>query len=109
MALNLDKPRQALKVLVMIADEHGTKGLEYRDILIKYIKSWSMSRIVQVLRYCRDWNTGARNCDVAMLMFRAIVVSIPAETLAAEDGVIDIIEGIMPYTERHYERFDRLK
>merc|ERR1712062_283489 len=109
MSLSMSKPLQTLKVLIMIIENHRTMGMDYQDTLINYVKSWSINRIVQVLRYCRDWNTMARNCDVAMLILRAIIDSIPAETLAAEDGVKDLIEGIMPYAERHYDRIDGLK
>jgi len=109
MSLSMFKPMQTFKVLVMIIENHRTLGDDYQDILIGYVKSWSIYRIVQVLRYCRDWNTMARNCDVAMLMLRAIIVSIPAETLASEDGVKELMDGIMPYAERHYDRIDGLK
>lgn len=109
MSLNMDKPSQALKVLISIIENGRTRGLNDHDILVNEVKCWSINRIVQVLRYCRDWNTRSRNSHVAMLMFRAIMVSIPAATLANEDGVPDIMEGIMPYTERHFERIDRLK
>lgn len=109
MALTMFKPMQTLNVLVMIIENQRTPKVDHKDILISYVKSWSVNRIIQVLHYCRDWNTLARNCNVAMLMLRAIVSTVPAQTLAAEDSIKELMEGIIPYTERHYDRIDGLK
>ena len=43
-----------------------------------------------------------------MLTVKAIVSSIPAQTLAAADGVPELMAGIMPYAERHFQRLDKL-
>jgi hypothetical protein len=61
-----------------------------------------------MLRYCREWNTRARNSHVALLTIKAIVSSIPVHTLADISGVPEIIAGIIPYMERHFDRLDRL-
>jgi len=107
-ALELDKPRQALKVLTAIIENDVQKGQNSMSTLKDHVKSWPMSRTTQVLRYCRDWNTRARNSHVAMLTVKAIVSSIPAQTLAAADGVPELMAGIMPYAERHFQRLDKL-
>ena len=43
-----------------------------------------------------------------MLTVKAIVSSIPAQTLAAADGIPELMAGIMPYAERHFQRLDKL-
>lgn len=107
-ALELDKPRQALKVLTAIIENDVQKGQNSMSTLKEHVKSWPISRTTQVLRYCRDWNTRARNSHVAMLTVKAIVSSIPAQTLAAADGIPELMAGIMPYAERHFQRLDKL-
>lgn len=107
-ALELDKPRQALKVLTAIIENDIQKGQNSMSTLKEHFQSWPMSRTTQVLRYCRDWNTRARNSHVAMLTVKAIVCSIPAQTLAAADGIPELMAGIMPYAERHFQRLDKL-
>ena len=107
-ALELDKPRQALKVLTAIIENDVQKGQNSMSTLKEHVKSWPISRTTQVLRYCRDWNTRARNSHVAMLTVKAIVTSIPAQTLAAADGIPELMAGIMPYAERHFQRLDKL-
>ena len=107
-ALRLDKPRLALKVLTAIIAMDVNEKRSPIYSLQQYIPKWSMERIAQVLGYCREWNTRARNCDVAMLVIRAIVSILPAEKLAGGDGVPEVLAGVTPYAERHFDRLDRL-
>jgi U3 small nucleolar RNA-associated protein 13 len=107
-ALQLEKPMQALKVLNSIVENDVQKGQSGFETLQRHVKGWSMARTTQILRYCRDWNTRARNCHMAMLVLKAIVSTIPAHTLAAAEGVPEILAGITPYAERHFDRLDRL-
>lgn len=107
-ALDLDKPRQVLKVLTAIIDNDIDNGQTGLRTLQGHVKTWSMEKILQILRYCREWNTRARNSHVAMLVVQAVVTSVPAHTLAAADGIPEILAGITPYAERHFDRLDRL-
>jgi U3 small nucleolar RNA-associated protein 13 len=107
-ALQVDKPRQALKVMNSIIENDLQKRQNGLTSLQKYAKGWTMERVTQVLKYCREWNTRARNSHIAMMVVKAIVTSIPAEKLASTQGVPEILAGITPYAERHFDRIDRL-
>lgn len=107
-ALQRDKPHQALKILSSIVENEAQKGRPGFESLQRHVKGWATERLVQVLRYCREWNTRARNSHIALLVVRAIVSSIPAHKLAATDGVPEILAGIVPYAERHFDRLDKL-
>merc|ERR1712150_47716 len=85
-----------------------SKGTQSLETLQSHIKGWQISRVSQVLRYCRDWNTRARNSHVAMLTIKAIVTTIPAARLASVEGLPEILSGIVPYAERHFQRIDKL-
>lgn len=84
------------------------KGQNGLSTLQRHVKSWPMDRTTQVLRYCREWNTRARTSHIAMLVVKAIVTSIPAHDLASANGLPEILAGITPYAERHFDRLDRL-
>ena len=46
---------------------------------------------------------------MAMLVVRAIITTIPAVKLATEyEGIPEILAGIAPYAERHFDRLDRM-
>lgn len=107
-ALEMDKPRQVLKVLVALAENDLSSGKDALVTLQNHVKNWTMARITQILKYAREWNTRARNSHISMLTVKAIVTSIPADQLACADELPEILAGIAPYAERHFERIDKL-
>ena len=75
------------------------------------------SQLAQLLVYVRDWNTSARTSPIAQLVLHAIVRQWDAESIldAIEDAraslqvsAVALLEGLVPYTERHYARVDRM-
>jgi Utp13 specific WD40 associated domain len=104
-----DKPHQALKVLIAIIEtdvqKTGGTGLEP---LQQHAKGWTPERLARILSYCREWNTRALNSHVALLVVQAVVTCIPIHKLVVIDGVPEIMAGIMPYAERHFDRLDKL-
>lgn len=107
-ALEREKPFNALKILEKIHEQDIKEGKRTLSTLQTIIGFWPMERVVRILRYARDWNTRARNCHIAMLVVQAIVTSIPAHRLIAEEEVPEIVAGIIPYAERHFSRLDSL-
>jgi U3 small nucleolar RNA-associated protein 13 len=127
-ALQVDKPRQALKVLNALLENEITasskKSMKNKQqqkhpavvsVLQKHCSTWDLDRIAQVLKYCREWNTRARNSSLAMWVLQAIVTTISVDRLTSKDAtetkhgsIPEILAGITPYAERHFERFDRL-
>ena len=45
---------------------------------------------------------------MALLVVKAIVATVPAHKLATTEGVPEVLAGIVPYAERHFDRLDRL-
>ena len=107
-ALQVNKPRKALQVMTSLIENDLQQGKSGLSTLQTHAKGWNIDRIAQVLKYCREWNTKARNCHIAMLVVKAIVTSIPAEKLASSKEVPEILAGITPYAERHFDRIERL-
>ncbi|KAL7576049.1 hypothetical protein ACA910_000835 [Epithemia clementina (nom. ined.)] len=106
--LDLDKPYQALRVFSAIIETDVAVGRIGIEPLARLAASWSNEKLVRVLQYCREWNTRSRNCHVALLLIRAILSTIPIHVLASIEGVPQIMAGIVPYAERHFDRLDRL-
>ena len=107
-ALNLEKPMQVLKVLNALVENEVKNGRSGLAVLQAHAKEWPDEKIFQILKYCRDWNTRARNSHIAMMVVQALVTSIPAHKLSSVDGLPEILAGITPYAERHFDRIDRL-
>jgi len=86
--------------------EKDTKKSRGIETLQKHAINWDLEQLTQILRYCREWNTRARNSHIAMLVVKAVVTTIPAAKIAAMDGIPEILGGIAPYAERHFDRLD---
>ena len=119
-ALQLDKPRHALKVLNALLENEiksskNKKGKQPVTILQNKVAEWDLDRIAQVLKYCREWNTRAKNSSLAMWVLQAIMTTIPVDRLTSKESmqtkhgsISEILAGITPYAERHFDRLDRL-
>jgi U3 small nucleolar RNA-associated protein 13 len=110
LALRVDKPRAVMRIISSIIesgyDDKGKRdGLEALQV---HVKNWDMERVQKILKYCRDWNTRARNAPVAMTLVKALVTSIPVDKLSSINGIPETLAGITPYAERHFDRLDRL-
>ena len=76
--------------------------------LKKHIVNWDSDKLVQILRYAREWNTRARNSQIAMTVVRSITAVVPIPTLVKTNEIPEIVAGIIPYAERHFDRLDKL-
>ena len=100
--------RSREKVLTEIVekDSKNGRGLE---TLQKHIIKWAPDRLKKILTYCREWNTRARNSQIAMIVVNSMVTVIPAAKIALTfEGIPEILAGMAPYAERHFDRLDRM-
>lgn len=55
------------------------------------------------------WNQNAKHCHIAQFVLAALLSQSPPDSLAAMEGVASCLRGLIPYTERHFQRLDRLE
>jgi len=103
LALTLDRPFRALSILKdLLEEEHGKKQIE------KVIEEFRDDQIDSLLRFMRDWNTNARHCYATQTVLATILKSKSPDDLAELADMRESIEALLPYTERHFNRMDRL-
>ncbi|KAH7855131.1 hypothetical protein Vadar_021569 [Vaccinium darrowii] len=62
-----------------------------------------------LLEYVREWNTKPKLCHIAQfVLFRVFNILPPTEILEIR-GVGELLEGLIPYCQRHFSRIDRLE
>eukprot|EP00966_Prymnesium_polylepis_P016811 387918-Prymnesium_polylepis.1 len=64
--------------------------------------------LAHCLKCARDWNTTAQHSLTAHALLRALLQSTPVATLVGLPRIKETLEALMPYTDRHFERLDRL-
>lgn len=124
LALSMDQPRRLLGLLRDILNDDAQNMATLREVF----KSLESGDIFRLLEYIRDWNAKSRDSDVAQatlnILFKThsladIMKASPASTgMEDEDStrrkgpqttITELIEALLPYTERHYARADRLE
>ena len=136
LALQLDQPRRLLALFAQVAaarpdgdavrsidqlfaralgtpvPDASVTGLAAVDEIVAALPQ---PQLVQLLGYIRDWNTSARTAPTAQLLLHAVVrLHRPATLLGAyaksdKPGSLSaVLDALVPYTERHYARADRM-
>ncbi len=72
------------------------------------ITELSDDEIKQMFERIRDWNTNRRFFAIAQRLIKVLLVKFSAEKLSGIPGMMNIIGAIIPYSERHYSRYDDL-
>lgn len=80
------------------------------------IRTLASDDLARLLRYVRDWNARAKSSAVAQCVLHAILrlrASEDVSTALADAGggataVKEMVDALVPYTERHLVRMERL-
>ncbi|KAG8222504.1 hypothetical protein J437_LFUL009607 [Ladona fulva] len=103
LALSLDRPYQVLNIVREIMKK-GKGGLE------KTVKQLSKTDKEALLKFATTWNCNSKSCYPAQLVISILL----DELITIKDDDIapivspSVVEGIIPYTERHFHRLSQL-
>ena len=114
-ALSLRHPGRLLQLFKDLKEGSGVTGSADVD---RVLKELAPADLVRLLLYVRDWNTRASSAAVAQRVLHAIMklrsaddISHAFENASTDDeknGLHELVEGLIPYTERHLARMERL-
>eukprot|EP00899_Mesostigma_viride_P028342 jgi/Mesvir1/8693/Mv02630-RA.2 len=116
LAFELKRPMQLYKVftemslLDKVANAPGSQppGTQPRDSIAACIARMTLEQLETCLTYAREWNTNVKYSNTAQLVLQAVLRTHPPRTLVKIPNLKDLLEGIVPYTQRHFARVDRL-
>lgn len=108
-------------------DEQGAQSITGHLTVDHVLRTLPLPSLAKLLAHIRTWNASARTSGVAQTVLHAILKLRPAEDISAafegssvedENGAIsqkkdstslkDLVEGMVPYTERHLLRVEKL-
>jgi U3 small nucleolar RNA-associated protein 13 len=114
-ALSLGHPGRLLQLFKELKGDSGVTGSADVDEVLRTLTS---EDLVRLLRYIRDWNTRASSAAIAQRVLHAVMKLRQAEDIARafdnastaedKDDLRELVEGLIPYTERHLARMERL-
>ncbi|KAK5640699.1 hypothetical protein RI129_009246 [Pyrocoelia pectoralis] len=100
LALNLERPLRTLGIVQRIIKK-GDYGL------IDTIHQLRNDQKEALLKCVTDWNTNSHNCHSAQLVLHILLKELQTGQFRPV-GLHNAIEGILPYTERHFKRLTKL-
>ncbi|XP_070581106.1 transducin beta-like protein 3 isoform X2 [Ptychodera flava] len=103
LAITLNQPFKLLQIIKDILNEPG--GVSDLDKTIGKLRE---DQIASVLDFAVQWNTNSKHCHQAQTVLKVVLQKIHPEDLVKYPNVKECLEGFLPYTERHFQRMDRL-
>lgn len=76
--------------------------------LNQYIEKLTDEELEKLIGYLVDWNTNARYSFVSQALIASLFSSIDLDRLQKLKKFVDAVPGLVAYSERHYQRLDRL-
>jgi U3 small nucleolar RNA-associated protein 13 len=73
-----------------------------------YVKAFTPEQLDKVVTYLKEWNTNARHCYTSQVLLHALLRLVRAEELMKHRVVLEALPALLSYSERHYQRLDRL-
>ncbi|ODV85506.1 hypothetical protein CANARDRAFT_7617 [[Candida] arabinofermentans NRRL YB-2248] len=109
LALTLNHPMRLYNVMkASIAANEDEGSILGSRKLEQSIGTLDDEKILLLFKRIRDWNTNARLFEIAQKLIKVILINCDIEKLYQISGVMNLIDSIIPYSERHYSRIDDL-
>ncbi|KAL0918183.1 hypothetical protein M5K25_010177 [Dendrobium thyrsiflorum] len=102
LAFELRRPHKLFELLSQLCRRDAV------DPLDKSLHNIGKDELRVLLEYVREWNTKPKLCHVAnFVLFRVFKLFPPTEVIEIK-GISELLEGLIPYSQRHFSRIDRL-
>ncbi|KAH7404644.1 hypothetical protein KP509_15G036100 [Ceratopteris richardii] len=96
------------KLLNVFTELFRKEKMDWQSQVQSILKNLDKGHLRLLLGYIREWNTKPKFCHVAQRVLSELFRVFPSTELIKVSGLRELLEGILPYTERHFSRMDRL-
>jgi U3 small nucleolar RNA-associated protein 13 len=127
LALSMDQPGRLLKLFRSLSSDGPSQegSITGNSKVDGTISTLSSEDLCKLLRHVRSWNASTRTSEIAQRVLYAILklrhhgdleglsnsVGDPENSVGdprRQPVIHDLVDGLIPYTERHLHRLDRL-
>ncbi|XP_060523217.1 transducin beta-like protein 3 [Cylas formicarius] len=99
LSLTLNRPQQTLRIV--------ERAIKKKDVgLAEAVRHFDEGLKTSLLKCALDWNTNGRNCQAAQLVLNILLQELQTGKFRPV-GLASLVEGALPYTERHFKRLTR--
>uniref|UniRef100_K3WQG2 U3 small nucleolar RNA-associated protein 13 C-terminal domain-containing protein n=1 Tax=Globisporangium ultimum (strain ATCC 200006 / CBS 805.95 / DAOM BR144) TaxID=431595 RepID=K3WQG2_GLOUD len=78
------------------------------DIFAQVITSLDDEQLKTLLDWVRDWNTNAKHSAICQVLISSMLRELPPAKLKTLDSMGKTLEALIAYSERHFQRIDRM-
>nr|CAH67975.1 OSIGBa0142I02-OSIGBa0101B20.18 [Oryza sativa] len=103
LAFELRRPHRLLELFTQLCRES-----DLEDPIEKALIGLPKEGLRVLLEYIREWNTKPKLCHVAQFVLFRVLRSLPPTDILEIKGISELLEGLIPYSQRHFSRVDRL-
>ena len=124
----MQQPGRLLSLFKSVRGGLDTEGLLTRSksftgspAVDEVIRTMTAEDLIKLIKFVRDWNSNAKTSEIAQEILHAILKlrsteeimeffrpQVGEEVYDAGGGLKEIVDGLIPYTERHFARMERL-
>ena len=119
-ALNLGHSLKVLNILTVILEEERGAPDESREEgdlfsadwslrLDSYVSALSDEQVDKLLRYLKDWVSNSRHCYSSQVLMNSLLRVVKVDRLVKHPGLKESLDALISYSERHFQRLDRLQ
>jgi len=103
LAFELRRPHRLLELFSQLA-----RRADSEDPIEKALLGLPKDGLRVLLEYIREWNTKPKFCHVAQFVLFRVLRCLPPTDILEIKGISELLEGLIPYSQRHFSRVDRL-
>ncbi|KAG2574368.1 hypothetical protein PVAP13_7KG326900 [Panicum virgatum] len=103
LAFELRRPHRLLELFSQLA-----RSADSEDPIEKALLGLTKDGLRVLLEYIREWNTKPKFCHVAQFVLFRVLRCLPPTDILEIKGISELLEGLIPYSQRHFSRVDRL-
>ncbi|KAJ8446087.1 hypothetical protein Cgig2_017589 [Carnegiea gigantea] len=103
-AFELRRPHKLFELLSELC-----RKMNATDHVRKALEPLGKEEIRLLFEYIREWNTKPKLCHIAQFILFQIFSMLPPTEIVEVRGIGELLEGLIPYSQRHFSRIDRLE
>ncbi|KAJ1439067.1 WD40/YVTN repeat-like-containing domain superfamily [Sesbania bispinosa] len=102
-AFELRRPHRLFELFAKLCRKGGAE-----NHIDRALKALGNEELRVLFNYVREWNTKPKLCYVSQFVLFRVFNIFPPTDIVQIKGVGELLEGLIPYSQRHFGRIDRL-
>ncbi|XP_027329548.1 transducin beta-like protein 3 [Abrus precatorius] len=102
-AFEMRRPHRLFELFAELCRKRGAE-----DHIDRALKSLGNEELRVLFNYVREWNTKPKLCYVSQFVLFRVFNIFPPTDIVQIKGIGELLEGLVPYSHRHFGRIDRL-